>query len=43
MDLGTIKTNIDKGYYTQKDDLMADIQLVWNNAKKIQSAWSFCP
>ena len=41
MDLGTIKTNIDKGYYTQKDDLMADIQLVWNNAKKFNRPGHF--
>ena len=34
MDLGTIKSRIDAGLYTNKDDLIADIQLVWNNAKK---------
>ncbi len=34
MDLGTIKTNIDNGVYSTRDDLIADIQLVWNNAKK---------
>lgn len=34
MDLGTIKTQIDNSYYANKDDLIADIQLVWNNAKK---------
>lgn len=34
MDLGTIKTQIDNNFYTSKDDLIADIQLVWNNAKK---------
>ena len=34
MDLGTIKSRIDAGLYTNKDDLVADIQLVWNNAKK---------
>ena len=34
IDLGTIKTQIDNGLYTTKDELIADIQLVWNNAKK---------
>ncbi len=33
MDLGTIKQNIDQGSYVDKDDLIRDIQLVWNNAK----------
>jgi len=34
IDLGTIKTQIDNGLYNTKDELIADIQLVWNNAKK---------
>ena len=34
MDLGTIKSQIDSGLYNAKDDLMADIQLVWKNAKR---------
>ena len=41
MDLGTIKTRIDNGYYTAKDDLIADIQLVWNNAKKFNPIGHF--
>jgi len=34
IDLGTIKSQIDNGLYCTKDELIADIQLVWNNAKK---------
>lgn len=34
IDLGTIKGQIDNGLYSTKDELIADIQLVWNNAKK---------
>ena len=34
MDLGTIKSRIDDNLYGNKVDLIADIQLVWNNAKK---------
>ena len=41
MDLGTIKTRIDDGHYTAKDDLIADIQLVWNNAKKFNPIGHF--
>ncbi len=33
MDLSTIKQNIDQGSYVDKDDLIRDIKLVWNNAK----------
>lgn len=41
MDLGTIKTQIDEGFYTCKDSLIADIQLVWNNAKKFNPKGHF--
>jgi len=34
IDLGSIKSQIDNGDYCTKDELIADIQLVWNNAKK---------
>jgi hypothetical protein len=34
IDLGTIKSQIDNGLYCTKDELITDIQLVWNNAKK---------
>ena len=34
MDLGTIKTKVDKKLYNSKDGVLNDINLVWNNAIK---------
>lgn len=33
MDLGTVKTRVEGGYYTHPDDLAADIRLVFENAR----------
>ena len=32
MDLGTIRQNMDNGVYVTKDEAIADLMLVWDNA-----------
>jgi hypothetical protein len=41
MDLGTIKNKIDRNLYCTKEDLITDIQLIWNNAKKFNPKGHF--
>lgn len=41
MDLGTIRKKIDRGAYFCRNDCLADIQLVWDNARTFNAPGHF--
>ncbi len=41
MDLGTIRKKIDRGAYFSRHDCLADIQLVWDNARTFNAPGHF--